>query len=51
LFLAPTPLFRLPPNHGRVAMAPDGDRFLVAEYPYAAGQTIHVLTNWQERIK
>jgi hypothetical protein len=34
-----------------MAMTPDGDRFLVAEYPYAAGQTIHLLTNWQERIK
>jgi hypothetical protein len=26
-------------------------RFLVAEYPYAAGQTIHVLTNCQQRMK
>jgi len=47
----PTPLFQPPRNHGNVAMAPDADRFLVAEYPYAAGQTIHVLTNWQQRIK
>ena len=46
-----TPLFKLPANHGRVAMMADGDRFLVAEYPYAASQTIHVLTNWQKRIK
>jgi Tol biopolymer transport system component len=47
----PTPLFQLLRNHGSVAMTPDDDRFLVAEYPYAAGQTIHVLTNWQQRIK
>ena len=47
----PTPLFQPPRNHGSVAMAPDADRFLVAVYPYAAGQTIHVLTNWQQRIK
>jgi Tol biopolymer transport system component len=47
----PTPLFQPPRNHGSVAMTPDADRFLVAEYPYAAGQTIHVLTNWRQRIK
>jgi len=47
----PMPLFQPPRNYSSVAMAPDADRFLVAEYPYAAGQTIHVLTNWQERIK
>ena len=47
----PTPLFRLPPNHGQVSVAPDGDRFLIQEYPYQAGQTIRVLTNWHERIK
>ena len=39
------------PNGAAIAMTPDADRFLVAEYPYAAGQTIHVLTNWQQRIK
>jgi hypothetical protein len=43
--------FRVPANHGTVTMTPDGDRFLVLEYPHAAGQTIHVLTNWHERIK
>ena len=47
----PMPLFQPPRNHSSVAMTPDADRFLVADYPYAAGQTIHVLTNWQERIK
>jgi len=47
----PVPLFRMPANHGAVAVAPDGKRVLIVEYPYAAGQTIHVLTNWHERIK
>jgi hypothetical protein len=45
------PLFRMPANHGAVAVAPDGKRVLIVEYPYAAGQTIHVLTNWHQRIK
>ena len=47
----PTPLFRLPPNHGHGSVAPDADRFLIQEYPYQSGQTIRVLTNWHERIK
>jgi len=46
----PVTLFRLPFNQSNVAMSPNGDRFLVSEYPYAAGQTIHVLTNWQYRL-
>jgi hypothetical protein len=47
----PVPLFRMPANHGAVAVAPDGSRVLIVEYPYAAGQTIRVLTNWHNRIK
>ena len=47
----PTPLFRLPANHGRPSLSPDGERFLIQEFPYQAGQTIRVLTNWHERIK
>ena len=46
----PVALFRLPFNQSAVTMTPNGDRFLVSEYPYAAGQTIHVLTNWHERL-
>jgi Tol biopolymer transport system component len=46
----PIALFRLPSNQSSVSMAPNGDRFVVSEYPYAAGQTIHVLTNWLERL-
>jgi hypothetical protein len=47
----PGPLFKVPLDRGAVAMAPDGDRFLVTEYPYSPGQTIRVLTNWHERLK
>jgi hypothetical protein len=43
-------LFRLPSNQSSVTMTPDGDRFIVSEYPNAAGQTIHVLTNWHARL-
>jgi serine/threonine protein kinase/Tol biopolymer transport system component len=47
----PVPLFRMPANHGAVTVSRDGQRVLIVEYPYAAGQTLHVLTNWHERIK
>ena len=47
----PIALFRLPSNQSSVTMAPNADRFVVSEYPYASGQTIHVLTNWQSRLK
>jgi Tol biopolymer transport system component len=46
----PVTLFRLPFNQSMVAMTPDADRFVVSEYPFAAGQTIHVLTNWRARL-
>jgi len=46
----PRMLFRTTFDQGAMAVTPDGNRFLVIEYPYAAGQTIHVLTNWRERI-
>jgi eukaryotic-like serine/threonine-protein kinase len=47
----PAKLFRLPSNQSGVAATPNADRFLVSEYPYAAGQTIHVLTNWHQRLR
>jgi len=47
----PTPLFRMPSIHGQIGITPDHDRVLVPEYPYAAGQTIRVLTNWQHRLR
>jgi hypothetical protein len=47
---SPRRLFRLPFNQSQVAATANADRFLVSEYPYAAGQTVHVLTNWYERL-
>jgi Tol biopolymer transport system component len=46
----PVALFRLPSNQSQAAVSSGGDRFVVSEFPYAAGQTIHVLTNWQARL-
>ena len=46
----PVALFRLPANQSMVAVTRDADRFVVSEYPFAAGQTIHVLTNWRARL-
>jgi len=46
----PVTLFRLPFNQSGAAMTPNADRFLVSEYPHAPGQTIHVLTNWHQRL-
>jgi hypothetical protein len=46
----PVTLFQSPLDQDDMAMTPTGDRFVVLEYPYVAGQTIHVLSNWRERI-
>jgi len=46
----PVALFGLPIDRSAVAVTPAADRFLVSERPYTAGQTIHVLTNWRERL-
>jgi hypothetical protein len=46
----PVTLFRPTLDQGALAMTPAADRFVVVEYPYAAGQTIHMLTNWRERL-
>jgi eukaryotic-like serine/threonine-protein kinase len=46
----PRMLFRTTFDQGAMAVTPDGNRFVVIEYPYAAGQTIHVLTNWRARL-
>jgi Tol biopolymer transport system component len=34
-----------------VVPAPDGQRFVVTEAPYAQDQTLHVLTNWTSRLR
>ena len=46
----PATRFRLPFNQSTVTVTSNADRFLVSEYPYAAGQTIRVLTNWHQRL-
>ena len=43
-------LFRIPDDADFLAIAPDGQRFVMTTAPYAAGQTIRVLTNWQSRL-
>jgi eukaryotic-like serine/threonine-protein kinase len=47
----PRPLFALtetPADGNYVAAAPDGSRFVVAEFPYAAAQAIRVKTDWRK---
>ena len=46
----PVPLFRPAASASEVIATANADRFLVVEYPYADGQTIHVLTNWHARL-
>ena len=46
----PVPLFQPAASVSEVIATPNADRFLVIEYPYADGQTIHVLTNWHPRL-
>ncbi len=45
----PAALFR-PSDIGALEMTSNADRFVALEYPYAAGQTFRVLTNWRERL-
>ena len=45
----PAALFR-PPEIAALEMTSNADRFIALEYPYAAGQTFRVLTNWRERL-
>ena len=46
----PVTLYRPTFDQGPLAVSRAADRVVVVEYPYAAGQTIHVLTNWRERL-
>jgi hypothetical protein len=46
----PVELFRPSVTVGGLAVTANGERFLGAEYPYAEGQTIRVLTNWRTRL-
>jgi eukaryotic-like serine/threonine-protein kinase len=49
----PVKLFTLPAAIGAsdVAVSGDGRRFLVTEMPFAAGQSLRVLTNWTARLQ
>jgi hypothetical protein len=37
-------------NFGSMDIAADGQSFVVTTAPYAAGQTIRVLTQWHSRL-
>ena len=43
-------LFRIPDDATFLDVAADGQRFVMTTAPYAAGQTISVLTNWHSRL-
>ncbi len=47
---ATTVLFRLPPGTVASTVNATGTEFVVEETPFAAGQTLRVLTNWAERL-
>jgi len=47
---APTRLFSFPTTPSNLAMAPDANRFIIPEMPFAKGQTLHVLTHWTARL-
>jgi hypothetical protein len=47
---APQTLFKLPPGTGEFSVNADGSQFVVLETPFAAGQTLRVLTNWENRL-
>ena len=48
---APQVLFKLPLIvYGAFSPSSDGQRFVIAETPFAAGQTLKILTNWDTRL-
>ncbi len=48
---APQVLFKLPVSvPGAINPSSDGQRFVIAETPFATGQTLRVLTNWETRL-
>jgi hypothetical protein len=48
---ATTPLFMTPPGADAITVNPTGTEFDVTEQPFAAGQTLRVLTRWDARLK
>jgi dipeptidyl aminopeptidase/acylaminoacyl peptidase len=47
----PVPLFRPPASSSGWAANADGTRFVVVDAPLATRQSLHVLTNWESRLK
>jgi hypothetical protein len=51
---SPTVLFTLPTGAAAFgvgfAVSPDGQQFVIPESPFAAGQSLRVLTNWEARL-
>ena len=43
-------LFKLPTGDGGFSPSPHGNEFVVNELPFAKGQTLRVLTNWEKRL-
>jgi hypothetical protein len=48
---ATTPLFQAPRIADSFTVGPTGQEFVVAESPFALGQTLRVLTRWDTRLR
>ena len=46
----PKTLFKLPTGDGSFSPSAQGNEFVVHETPFAKGQTLRVLTNWEKRL-
>ena len=46
----PKTLFKLPTGDGSFSPSAHGNEFVVHELPFAKGQTLRVLTNWEKRL-
>lgn len=46
----PRTLFTLPTGDGSVSPSAHGNEFVVIELPFAKGQTLRVVTNWEKRL-
>jgi hypothetical protein len=47
---ATTTLFAAPRTTAGLTVAPDGQQLVFAEFPFAQGQTLRVLTRWDARL-
>ena len=50
-FGAPQTLFRVPLGTSGISVNADGTQFVIAETPNAIGQTIRLLTRWDQRVR